>query len=367
MAEENQIGGTMFGDIYKGRRVLVTGQTGFKGSWLTFWLLKMGAHVLGISRHPPTNPCHYDILGLHTKISDIRADLRYGRDMREIKTEIDDFKPEIVFHLAAQAIVAKTFGDPQGTFEGNIMGALNLLDACRYAKSVKAFVMITTDKVYEEKPMDRGFNEFDELGALDPYSASKVCVEIISRCYQAQYFPMLAIARAGNVIGGGDWAYKRLIPDIVRAAIRGENVEIHTPYATRPWQHVLEPLMGYLMLGERLLMGHKEFAGPWNFGPEEDISVLNVMEIASECWPKIKFKIEPQEHHPSMIRLLKLDSTKARKLLGWTPVWDIRRAVKETILWYKYYYENNNIKTDTDIYHYLIDLKRLHGERDDAP
>jgi CDP-glucose 4,6-dehydratase len=359
----------MFSGIYSGRRVLITGQTGFKGSWLTFWLNKLGAKVMGISRHPPTTPCHYEILGLRDKIQDIRADLRYGRDMREIQTEMDEFKPEIVFHLAAQAIVAKTFGDPQGTFEGNIMGALNLLDICRYAKSVKAFVMVTTDKVYEEKPIDRGFNEFDELGALDPYSASKVCVEIISRCYQTQYFPMLAVARAGNVIGGGDWAYKRLIPDIVRAAIRGESVDIHTPYATRPWQHVLEPLMAYLMLGERLLMGDGEATGPWNFGPDESISVLEVMKIAAEQWPKIKYRISPQEHHPSMIRLLTLDSTKARKRLGWAPVWNIRRAVAETVSWYKCYYENNTIKTDTDIYHYLIDWKKMNGigERDDAP
>ena len=357
----------MFCDIYRGRRVLLTGQTGFKGSWLAFWLLKLGAHVQGISRHPPTTPCHFEILNLRQKIEDIRADLRYGRDMREIKQELDDFKPEIVFHLAAQAIVAKTFGDPQGTFEGNIMSALNILETCRYAKSIKAIVMITTDKVYEEQPFDRGYNEMDILGAVDPYSASKVCVEIISRCYQTQYFPMLAVARAGNVIGGGDWAYKRLIPDIVRAAVRGEKVEIHTPLAVRPWQHVLEPLTGYLMLGEKLLMGQKEFAGPWNFGPDSDLTVLQVMNIAKESWPKVQFKVEVQDHHPSMVRLLKIDSTKARKQLGWAPVWTIEEAVRKTIVWYKSYYENNNVSTDSDIYHYCIDLNRMHGERDDAP
>lgn len=358
----------MFCDIFRGKRVLITGQTGFKGSWMAYWLVKLGAVVLGISRHPPTNPCHYEILGMDKLLADdIRADLRYGRDMREIKQVLDDFKPEIVFHLAAQAIVAKTFGDPQGTFEGNVMSSLNILDICRFCKSVKAIVMITTDKVYEEQPFDRGYNENDTLGGLDPYSASKVCVEVISKCYQTQYFPMIATARAGNVIGGGDWAYKRLIPDIVRAAIRGEKVEIHTPYAVRPWQHVLEPLTGYLMLGERLLMGHKEIAGPWNFGPDGDLTVLNVMEIAKECWPKIQFKIDEQDHHPSMVRLLKIDSTKARKELGWFPVWDVKEAIRKTITWYKNYYEFNNISTDSDIYHYCIDLNRRNGNRDDAP
>jgi CDP-glucose 4,6-dehydratase len=305
-------------------------------------------------------------------MQDIRADLRYGRDMREIKQELDDFKPEIVFHLAAQAIVAKTFGDPQGTFEGNIMGSLNILEAVRYCKSIKAFVMVTTDKVYEENQvnsitLDTGYREHDILGAVDPYSASKVCVEIISKCYQTQYFPMLAVARAGNVIGGGDWAYKRLIPDIVRAAIRGEKVEIHTPDAIRPWQHVLEPLYGYLMLGEMLLMGQKDFAGPWNFGPDDSLTVLEVMEIAKDCWPKIQFKIEPQDHHPSMVRYLKLDSSKAKTLLGWVPVWDIREAVTRTILWYRDYYEKNRISTDADIDDYYGEITRGYGSRDDAP
>lgn len=358
----------MFSDIFRGRKVLITGATGFKGSWMAYWLIKLGAKALSISRHPPTNPCHYEILRLRELISDdVRADLRYGRDMREIKQILDDFKPEIVYHLAAMAIVAKTFGDPQGTFEGNIMSSLNILDACRYAKSVKAFVMITSDKVYDEKPFDRGYHEDDELGGVDPYSASKVCVEIISKCYQTQYFPMLAIARAGNVIGGGDWAYKRLIPDIIRATIRGESVEIHTPYAVRPWQFVLEPLTGYLMLGEQLLKGNKEFSGPWNFGPDGDLTVLQVLEIAKECWPKIQYKLDPQDHHPSMVRLLKIDSSKARRELGWVPVWDIKEAVKKTILWYKAYYENNIVLTGPDINDYCLDLNRLRGERDDAP
>lgn len=357
----------MYCDIYRGRRVLLTGQTGFKGSWLAFWLKRLGAHVLGISRHPPTTPCHYEILGMRDQITDIRADLRYGRDMREIKQELDDFKPEIVFHLAAQAIVAKTFGDPQGTFEGNIMGSLNIMEAVRYCKSIKAMVIVTTDKVYEELDVNIPHQETDMLGALDPYSASKVCVEIIARCYRTQYFPMIAVARAGNVIGGGDWAYKRLIPDIIRAAIRGERTEIHTPDAIRPWQHVLEPLHGYLMLGERLLMGDKEAAGPWNFGPTETLTVLDVMKIAKDCWNKIQYKVEPQEHHPSMVRYLMLDSSKAKEELGWAPMWDITRSVIQTIEWYKSWYENSYIRTESDINIFENYWNHYVGERNDAP
>ena len=362
----------MYCDIYRGKRVLLTGQTGFKGSWMAFWLKRLGAHVQGISRHPPTTPCHYEILGLRDQITDIRADLRYARDMREIKQELDDFKPEIVFHLAAQAIVAKTFGDPQGTFEGNIQSALNILEAVRYCKSIKAVVMVTTDKVYDEAVTEsigpyKPKIESDTLGAVDPYSASKVCVEIISRCYQTQYFPMIAVARAGNVIGGGDWAYKRLIPDIIRAAIRGEKTEIHTPDAIRPWQHVLDPLNGYLMLGEQLLKGNKEFAGPWNFGPDETLTVLDVMELAKEYWPKIQYKIEPQEHHPSMVRYLMLDSSKAKRLLGWRPVWDIKTAVINTIIWYQSWYESSFIRTNADINRFSRDWENMLNERNDAP
>jgi CDP-glucose 4,6-dehydratase len=358
----------MFSGMYEGRRVLITGATGYKGSWMAYWLVKLGAKVMNISRHPPTTPCHFEVLGLdRLLVDDIRADLRYGRDIREIKQIFDDFKPEIVYHLAAMAIVAKTFGDPQGTFEGNIMSALNILDICRFCKSVKAIVIITTDKVYEEKPFDRGYHEHDVLGGLDPYSASKVCVEHIAECYRTQYFPMISVARAGNVIGGGDWAYKRLIPDIVRAAIRGEKTEIHTPYAVRPWQFVLEPLTGYLMLGERLLMGEEKFAGPWNFGPEGSLTVLQVMEIAKECWPKIQYKIDPQEHHPSMVRLLTIDSTKAKNELGWFPVWNVEQAVQNTINWYREYYGHNVVSTNSDISRYCTDRERHVGIRDDAP
>lgn len=349
----------MFNDIYYGKKVLVTGHTGFKGSWMSLWLTRLGARVMGIARNPPTIPSHYELLNLDRVVIDIRGDLRDMRDMREMTTALNEFQPEIVFHLAAQAIVARTFGDPQGTFEGNIMGILNLLETCRHLKSVKAIVVITTDKVYEDKELDRGFKEDDELGGLDPYSASKVCVEHITRCYQTQYFPMIAIARAGNVIGGGDWAYKRLIPDIMKATSRGEKVEIHTPYATRPWQHVLEPLMGYLMLGQKLLEGKKEFSGPWNFGPEGDMTVLDVLKIAQNVWPKIQYEVKEQEHHPSMVRLLKIDSTKAQNLLGWKPVWDIKQAVRTTVNWYYDYYDFNIVKSNNDIDDYE---RMFHGQ-----
>lgn len=346
-------------EIYKGKRVLITGHKGFKGSWLTLWLNRLGAEVMGISRNPPTFPSHYELLGLDVR--EIRGDLRDMRDMRELTTVLNEFKPELVFHLAAQAIVAKTFGDPHGTFEGNIMGALNILEMCRYCKSVKGIVMVTTDKVYAENDLkDRGFESYDafreddELGGLDPYSASKVCIEHIIKCYQTQYFPMIATARAGNVIGGGDWAYKRLIPDIMRATSKGEPVEIHTPHATRPWQHVLEPLAGYLTLGERLLEGDPEAPGAWNFGPDGDMSVLDVLKIAQKVWPKIQFDVKDQEHHPSMVRLLKIDSSKARGI-GWHPRWDIQESIETTVMWYMNYYERNEVTSSIDIMEYEND------------
>jgi len=341
-------------ETYRNRRVLVTGHTGFKGSWLAYWLHRMGAKVCGISRPPHTNPCHYTLLKLRERIEEESwvelNDHAYTQDFFSV------YRPEIVFHLAANAIVARTFHEPRETFESNVMGAVNLLEACRLTPSVKAVVMITTDKVYANREWRWAYRENDELGGLDPYSASKVCVEHVIECYRSQFFPNIATARAGNVIGGGDWAYKRLIPDIVRATVEGKPVEIHTPNATRPWQHVLEPLYGYLLLGQRLVEDGSGFNRAWNFGPDGEMTVLDVLKVAKSVWPRIEYVVKEEETHPSMVQLLKIDSTEGRTKLGWRPRWDMEEAIRKTIKWYMAYYEGGLVRTEQDIRDYEVAL-----------
>jgi len=276
----------------------------------------------------------------------------------ELSKAIYNFKPDLVFHLAAKAIVARTFHEPRETFENNIMGTVNLLEACRQQPSIKGIVLITTDKVYANKEWDWGYRENDELGGEDPYSVSKVCIEHIIKCYRTQFLPMIATARAGNVIGGGDWAEKRLIPDIARAAAEGREVEIHTPNATRPWQHVLEPLSGYLMLGQKLLEGDQSFATNWNFGPEGEMTVLDILKIAQGVWPKVKYVVKEEETHPSMVELLKIDSTEARKVLGWRPQLKREKAVDWAIWGYRDYYESGIVNTDDNITLYEDRMER---------
>ena len=336
-------------EFYKGKRVLVTGATGFKGSWLCYWLYKMGTNVSGIGLPPVTILSHYDLLDLDHKICCLKETLL---NYTEIAKFIDNTKPEIVIHLAANAIVAKTFDDPKETFENNIMATVNLLEASRHCESVKSIVMITTDKVYENEEWNWPYRENDILGGLDPYSASKVCCEHVISCYRTQFMPYIATARAGNVIGGGDWAYARLIPDIAQAAAKGKVVEIHTPYATRPWQHVLEPLRGYLILGKKLYDYGAEFARPWNFGPQGEMTVMDILKVASETWDKVKYEVKPKETHPSMVQLLKIDSSEAKKKLGWHSLWTMNYSIHRAIRWYKEFYENGIVLTDIDIYDY---------------
>jgi len=342
-------------EVYKGKRVLVTGCCGFKGSWLLRWLGKLGcAEVMGYGHAPRTTPSHFKILYPFYNV--------YGEDLlhyNNLEKVIRDFKPDLVYHLAAKAIVARTFTEPRETFENNIMGTVNLLEACRHQPSIKGIVLITTDKVYANKEWGWGYRENDQLGGLDPYSASKVCIEHVIECYRSQFIPNIATARAGNVIGGGDWAEKRLIPDIVRATVEGKEVEIHTPNATRPWQHVTEPLCGYLMLGQKFLecdLEHR-WSKPWNFGPEGEMTVLDILKIAKEVWPKIEYVVKEEETHPSMVQLLKIDSTEARKILGWKPQWSMKDAIRRTIIWYKKYYEEGIVETDNDIVRYERNLE----------
>jgi CDP-glucose 4,6-dehydratase len=340
----------MFNDIYKGKRVLVTGHCGFKGGWLVYWLKRLGAEVEGFGHPPNTEPNHYTLLGgLH--MEGLLADLL---DKNLIAFQVAAFKPDLVIHLAAKAIVAKTFDEPQETFENNIMGAVNILEACRRCPNVKGIVMVTTDKIYENREWNYAYRENDELGGVDPYSASKVCIEQVIRCYREAFNMTIATARAGNVIGGGDWSYKRLIPDIVKATAKGEKVVIHTPGATRPFQHVLEALSGYLLLGEYILKGSgQDVSRSWNFGPDGgEMSVVDVLRVAQHIWPAIQWEFDCTPTHPHMVYLLKIDNTEAKKLLGWQPRWNMRQAVGKSIAWYKDYYENGRIGTEVNILDY---------------
>ncbi|HBM16430.1 MAG TPA: CDP-glucose 4,6-dehydratase [Lentisphaeria bacterium] len=346
----------LFYGIYSGRKVLITGHTGFKGSWLAYWLLKMGASVCGYSLNPPTNPSHFDLLKLEMEshVGDIR-------DSKRLLAVLASFKPEIVFHLAAQPLVRLSYREPRETFETNVMGTLNVLEACRQTDSVKAIVNITSDKCYENREWVWGYRENDPMGGFDPYSASKGCAELVASCYRNSYFNLekydkqhavlLASCRAGNVIGGGDWALDRLVPDIMKAVSKGETVIIRNPAATRPWQHVLEPLSGYLLVGQRLLEGKKEFAEAWNFGPSDNssISVEEVVKAIQKYWPRINYKIEQDKTAAHEANLLKLDCSKAHIKLGWKETWNSIEAFEKTTNWYRNYYESGNLSTEDDI------------------
>lgn len=338
--------------IFEGKRVLITGHTGAKGSWLALWLYRLGAKVYGISHAPREGENHYKLLKLNKiLIKDVHADL-------SLVEEINSINPDIVFHLAARAIVARTFTEPEATFFHNIMGMAHLLDLCRMCPSVKGVVAIVSDKVYENKEWNYAYRENDELGGDDPYSVSKVCVEHIIRCYRKSYSMNIAAARAGNILAGGDYGEKRLLPDIVRATIKGEKVIVHTPNATRPFQHVLEALYGYLLLGKNILEG-KDVSRAWNFGPQGEMTVLEVLQTAKNVWPKIEWEVDDAPTHPFMQYLLKIDSTESMKILGWKPQWSMRQAVEQSIRWYMRFHENGTILTDTDIEDYTHELSIL--------
>lgn len=341
----------MFNDIYKGKRVLVTGHTGFKGSWLTLWLNKAGATVCGYSLKPNTEPSMFKALSV-----DKYCENHYGNilDTEHLNNVFADFKPEIVFHLAAQPIVRLSYAEPVMTYQTNVIGSLNVLEAARHTESVKAFVNVTTDKCYENKEVNRGYKEDEPMGGYDMYSSSKGCVEIMSSSYRRSFLTetsfALATARAGNVIGGGDWALDRLIPDCVRYINAGEKIEIRNPIAVRPWQHVLEPLSGYLLLGQRLFEQGKEFAQGFNFGPNED-SVLKVADIAQkivDLYGKGEVVVHKRDNlHEANLLMLNID--KAEKVLGWTPTLSADTAVENTIEWYKHFYDK-----DVDMYEFTM-------------
>ncbi len=354
----------LFGRVYHGKKVLITGHTGFKGSWLALWLSQMGAEVLGYSKDVPTNPSHFVLLDLN--IESVIDDIL---NKQKLAKTIANFQPDIVFHLAAQALVRNSYLEPVKTFETNVMGTVNLLESCRDANSVKAIINITSDKCYHNTETDHAYTEDDPMGGRDPYSASKGCAELVANAYRHSFMHndyygknhhvLLANARAGNVIGGGDWAKDRLIPDIVRATSKGETAVVRNPNSTRPWQHVLEPLSGYLHLGWRLLEEQKDFAENWNFGPNDqsDLAVKDVIKHTLSHWDKIRYQIieDPTSFHEA--KTLKLDSGKARHKLKWQSIWDAPKTIAKTVGWYKHYYDGDGAFSLSDLSDYIADAK----------
>jgi CDP-glucose 4,6-dehydratase len=343
----------LFDGFYKGRKVLITGHTGFKGSWLSILLKWLGADIYGYALNPPTSPSLYEVANIDRFISSTIGDIR---DYKMLLKILKETQPEIIIHMAAQPLVIESYKNPRETYETNVMGTVNLFDAARQVNSVKVILNITTDKCYENKEWIWGYRENEPMGGYDPYSNSKSCSELVTSSFRNAFYNnkdymkhgvALASARAGNVIGGGDWAVDRLIPDFFRSILKGEKLKIRSPYAIRPWQHVLEPLSGYLKLCEKLYKEGPAFAEGWNFGSEEN-DAKNVEWITSkicELWGSgaaYEISKNPQPHEANY---LKLDCSKAKKLLGWHPKWNIETAIQKIVDWNKLYL----IKSDMNL------------------
>ena len=335
-------------DIYKNKKVLITGHTGFKGSWLSLWLLELGANVIGYSLEPPTHPNLFEALSLNKKLIHIIGDVR---DEKKLSSVFKKYKPEFVFHLAAQPLVRLSYTEPKLTYETNIIGTINVLEAVRKTDSVRVCVVITTDKCYENKEWVYGYRETDPMGGYDPYSSSKACAELIVSAYRNSFFNprdydkihniALSSVRAGNVIGGGDWGEDRLIPDCIKTLSKNKIINIRNPQATRPWQYVLEPLSGYLLLGSKMYKDGKRYSSAWNFGPNDDdiITVEEIVKLVIQNWGNGYYKVDTSSQ-PHEAGLLKLDTSKACTFLGWKPVYNLCEAIKRTINWYKYFYKS---------------------------
>ena len=354
----------MFGEVFAGERVFITGDTGFKGAWLAYWLTRLGADVTGYALDPPTNPSLFDALDLSGQLCHLHGDVR---DRDHLVAEVQAAAPSVIFHLAAQALVRRAYASARDTFETNVMGTVNLLEAARSCSSIRSVVIVTTDKVYQNMETGTPFREGDALGGTDPYGASKGAAELVTAAYRASFFgdgAAIASARAGNVIGGGDWAPDRIIPDSVRALVAGEPIVVRNPDAVRPWQHVLESLSGYLQLSALLLDEGSRYAGAWNFGPTEERSdepVRWVVDQFIDQWGSGSWiSYQGTEVQPHEAQRLSLDSAKAREQLGWAPVWDSQTAVGRTAAWYREYYRTPDRArdlVDDDIGTYLADAK----------
>lgn len=330
----------LFNHIFKDKTVLITGHTGFKGSWLAIWLKELGADVIGYSLSPPTSPSNYELTKLAAHITHIEGDVR---DFNHLKKVIDTLKPEIIFHLAAQALVLPAYEYPKDTFETNAIGTINILEAARNSPSIRAIVAVTTDKCYENKEWAWGYRENDPLGGTDPYSASKAMAEIAIESYRKSFFakngPWVASARAGNVIGGGDFSEYRILPDTMKALLSGNPVHLRHPHSIRPWMHLLDPLKGYLQLAACLLDEGKKYAQAWNFGPLEyqGVNVKTLVEKTIEIWGKggrIQMEDVPKK---TEMPLLRLNWDKAANMLNWIPTYNWEDAIWQTVEWFKAY------------------------------
>lgn len=335
--------------FWQGKKVLITGHTGFKGSWLALWLKMVGANVNGYALEPLTLRDNFVLTALDTKINNQIGDIRNHELLQEYFCKVN---PEIVFHLAAQPLVRESYNAPKETYDVNVGGTVNLLECCRQTESVKVIVNVTTDKCYENKEWVWGYRENDRLGGYDPYSSSKACSELVTEAYRKSFFNLdtftyhgksLATARAGNVFGGGDWQIDRVVPDCIRALEQGEPIIVRRPHAIRPWQHVLEPLSGYLQLAEKMYNHPTEFAGAYNFGPTDSsfLSVGLLVDQIVKTWGEGSWQDHSNPDAPHEANILKLDITKAKSQLGWSPKWDITKAITETITWYQQYKTNN--------------------------
>lgn len=344
-----------FNNVYKNKTVLVTGHTGFKGSWLSIWLRELGANVIGYALDPYTEKDNFVLAKLENKITDIRGDIR---DKEHLEKVFEQYKPDFVFHLAAQPLVRLSYDQPVETYEVNVMGTINVMECIRKTPETRIGIMITTDKCYENKEQIWGYRENEAFGGYDPYSSSKGAAEIAISSWRNSFFnpkdyekhkKSIASVRAGNVIGGGDWSLDRIIPDCIRALEKGEAIRIRNPKAIRPWEHVLEPLSGYLLLGQKMYEEPSKYCEGWNFGPSLD-SIVPVWEIGEKIIKyygsgELEDKSKKDELHEA--KLLALDITKARFNLGWKPRWDIDKAIEKTVEWYKKY-------SNKDIYELCI-------------
>jgi CDP-glucose 4,6-dehydratase len=348
-----------FQEIYRNRRVLITGHTGFKGSWLSLWLAELEAKVIGYSLEPPTEPNLFEAINLKDKITHIIGDVR---DEKHLIAIFEKYQPEFVFHMAAQPLVRLSYKDPKLTYETNVIGTVNVLEAVRKTESIRVCIIVTSDKCYENREWVYGYRETDPIGGYDPYSSSKGCAELVTSAYMRSFFNpegyeknhnvALSSVRAGNVIGGGDWGEDRIIPDCVRALSQKNGIVVRNPQATRPWQYVLEPLSGYLLLGALMYEGGTKYSSAWNFGPN-DASIITVEELVKlviKYWNSGSYTTDTS-NQPHEAGILKLDASKAQALLGWTPIYDVYKAVEKTINWYKNFY---NCMRKEELYEFTV-------------